>query len=49
MARPRAEIGVSGNSSEPLGAPRTTPYPMPAIPQTYLDKAYAEGPRRHGL
>ena len=36
-----AEIGVSGNSSEPLGAPRTTNFPMPPIPQTFLDKAYA--------
>ncbi|HZH52705.1 MAG TPA: GMC family oxidoreductase [Microvirga sp.] len=35
------EIGVSGNSYEPLGSPRSTPYPMPAIPQTYLDKAFA--------
>ena len=34
------EIGVSGDSSDDLGAPRTTPYPMPEIPQTYLDKAY---------
>jgi choline dehydrogenase-like flavoprotein len=36
-----AEIGVSGNSSEPLGASRTTNFPMPPIPQTFLDKAYA--------
>ncbi|MFC4175234.1 GMC family oxidoreductase [Microvirga sp. GCM10011540] len=36
------EIGVSGDSYEPLGAPRSTPYPMPAIPQTYLDKAFAK-------
>jgi choline dehydrogenase-like flavoprotein len=35
------EIGVSGNSSEPLGAPRTMNFPMPPIPQTFLDKAYA--------
>jgi choline dehydrogenase-like flavoprotein len=35
-------IGVSGDSAEPLGAPRSSPYPMPAIPQTYLDKAYAK-------
>lgn len=35
------EIGVSGDSYEPLGSPRSTPYPMPAIPQTYLDKAFA--------
>ena len=36
------EIGVSGDSSEPLGAPRQRAYPMPAIPQTYLDKVYAK-------
>jgi len=36
-----AEIGVSGDSSEPLGAPRTTNFPMPPIPPTFLDKAYA--------
>jgi glucose dehydrogenase len=36
------EIGVSGDSDEPLGAPRTSAYPMAAIPQTYLDKAYAK-------
>jgi choline dehydrogenase-like flavoprotein len=35
------EIGVSGDSAETLGSPRSTRYPMPAIPQTFLDKAYA--------
>ena len=35
------EVGVSGDGADDLGAPRTTPYPMPAIPQTYLDKTYA--------
>jgi choline dehydrogenase-like flavoprotein len=34
------EIGVSGDSTDDLGAPRTTPYPMSMIPQTYLDKAF---------
>jgi glucose dehydrogenase len=34
------EIGVSGDSSETLGSPRSTGYPMPAIPQTFLDQAY---------
>jgi glucose dehydrogenase len=37
-----AAIGVSGDSASDLGAPRTTPYPMPEIPQTYLDKAYVK-------
>ena len=35
-----SEIGVAGDSASDLGAPRSTPYPMPEIPQTYLDKAY---------
>src|SRR5215471_12104828 len=35
------EIGISGDSSETLGSPRSTAYPMPAIPQTFVDKAYA--------
>jgi choline dehydrogenase-like flavoprotein len=35
------EIGVSGDSNETLGSPRSKGYPMPAIPQTFQDKAYA--------
>src|ERR1043165_7758284 len=35
------EIGVSGDSSEALGSPRSKAYPMPAIPPTFMDKAYA--------
>ena len=35
------EIGVAGDSDETLGSPRSAAYPMPAIPQTFLDKAYA--------
>jgi choline dehydrogenase-like flavoprotein len=35
------ELGVSGDAKADLGSPRTTDYPMPAIPQTYLDKAFA--------
>ena len=35
------EIGVSGDSGDTLGSPRSAPYPMPAIPQTFLDKAFA--------
>ncbi|MCB1500914.1 MAG: GMC family oxidoreductase [Bauldia sp.] len=35
-----SEIGVAGDSASDLGSPRSTPYPMPEIPQTYLDKAY---------
>ena len=35
------EIGVSGDGAQDLGAPRSASYPMPQIPQTYLDKAFA--------
>ena len=35
------EIGVSGDAGDTLGSPRSAPYPMPAIPQTFMDKAYA--------
>jgi glucose dehydrogenase len=35
------ELGISGDGKADLGSPRTTDYPMPAIPQTYLDKAFA--------
>ncbi|AWM88766.1 GMC family oxidoreductase [Microvirga sp. 17 mud 1-3] len=35
------EIGVSGDSAEPLGSPRSRAYPMEAIPQTYLDRSFA--------
>jgi hypothetical protein len=35
------EVGVSGDSNETPGSPRSTGYPMPAIPQTFMDKAYA--------
>ena len=36
------EIGVSGDSGEALGSPRSTPYPMPIIQPTYLDKAFGD-------
>lgn len=35
------ELGVSGDGTSDLGSPRSAAYPMPAIPQTYLDKAFA--------
>ena len=34
------EIGVAGDSADDLGAPRSAPYPMGEIPQTYLDKVF---------
>jgi choline dehydrogenase-like flavoprotein len=36
------EIGVSGDSAVDLGSPRTKPYPMPAIPMSYLDQQIAK-------
>jgi choline dehydrogenase-like flavoprotein len=38
-----SEIGVAGDSADDLGSPRTTPYPMPAIPMSYLDQQIAKG------
>jgi glucose dehydrogenase len=35
------EIGVAGDSGETFGSPRSRAYPMPAIPQTFLDRVYA--------
>jgi glucose dehydrogenase len=35
-------IGVSGDSGEFLGSPRGASYPMAAIPQTWLDRRFAE-------
>ncbi len=34
-------MGVSGDSAEDLGSPRSGPFPMPAISPTYLDKKLA--------
>ncbi|MFT0849521.1 GMC family oxidoreductase [Achromobacter sp. F4_2707] len=36
-----SELGVAGDSEEPLGSPRGGPYPMPRIPPTWLDKVVA--------
>lgn len=36
------EIGVSGDSDDDLGSPRSGAFPMPMIPQTYLDKQFAK-------
>ena len=34
------ELGVAGDSSHDLGSPRSSPYPMPAIPLTYMDSVF---------
>ena len=43
------ELGVAGVDSPDLGAPRSRPYPMPAIPQSYLDKQWEPAARKVGL
>lgn len=40
--RAEDELGVSGTPGSPPTAHRSTPYPMPAIPQTYLDKVFTQ-------
>lgn len=43
------EIGVAGIDSPDLGAPRSTRYPMPPIPQSYLDKQWKAAAAKLGL
>ena len=43
------EIGVSGVDNTDLGAPRSAPYPMPPIPQSYLDKQWTVAAKKIGL
>ncbi|MFO1396800.1 MAG: GMC family oxidoreductase [Burkholderiales bacterium] len=40
-AAAESEIGVSGDSAQDLGSPRSQPYPMPPIPPTFLDAQVA--------
>jgi glucose dehydrogenase len=47
--RAEREIGVAGVESPDLGAPRSTPYPMPPIPQSYLDKRWKHAAEKVGL
>jgi len=47
--RAEQEIGVAGVDSPELGAPRSTPYPMPPIPQSYLDKQWQAAAAKLGL
>lgn len=39
--RAEHEIGVAGDSEQDLGAPRSQPYPMPPITQSYSDRRIA--------
>lgn len=36
-------LGVAGDGQEDLGSPRSGPYPLPPIPQSYLDGRLAAG------
>ena len=42
-------LGVSGDSQQSLGSPRRGPYPLPPIPQTYLDKQWTAAAAKVGL
>ncbi len=41
--------GVAGDPDYTWGAPRTTPFPLPPVPATYMDKAVAPAAGRLGL
>ena len=43
------ELGVSGDSSEDLGSPRSAAYPNPPIPISYLDQAVSSAAKSLGL
>ena len=40
--RAEDELAVSGIYAPELGAPRSSPYPMPPVPQSYLDRRVEE-------
>jgi choline dehydrogenase-like flavoprotein len=48
-SRAEDEIGVAGVDDPALGAPRSRPYPMPPIPQSYLDRRVSEAAETIGL
>lgn len=43
------ELGVAGDNSEDLGVKRSTPYPQPPIPKSYLDQQVAAAVKGLGL
>ena len=43
------ELGVSGNSDDDLGSPRSQKYPMPEMPATVLDQHINNVFGRHGI
>jgi len=42
-------LGVSGNSQDDHGSPRSADYPMPAIPLTYSDQVVAKRLQKYGI
>jgi choline dehydrogenase-like flavoprotein len=46
-ARAERELGVSGR--EDAGSPRSTPYPMPPIPLSYMDRRFQETLNANGF
>jgi choline dehydrogenase-like flavoprotein len=47
--RAEAALGVAGSRSRSVGPPRTTDFPLPEIPFTYLDRQVAAVAPAHGL
>jgi choline dehydrogenase-like flavoprotein len=47
--RAEAALGVAGNKTRSLGPARTTDFPLPEIPFTYLDRQVAAVAPAHGL
>lgn len=43
--RAEAELQVSGDGAEDLGSPRSAPYPLPPVPQSFLDQRWAQALR----
>lgn len=48
-AEAEKELGVAGDSHDDLGSPRKNPYPLPALPLSYLDRQVALAANRLGL
>ncbi len=43
------ELGVAGNNDDDLGSPRSSNFPMPALPASYLDQQVTMAARSIGL
>ena len=47
--RLRDELGVSGDSDEDAGSPRSAPFPMTAIPIASGDRVIRDAAAKHGI